>query len=77
MYEYGAQLSPVKKKLPGVGLWGKLVGRHLGWCGFPVRVRGAVCGCGCGCGSRAGKLLPAHRGLEQTHFLLDGVFPEN
>ena len=22
-------------------LWGKLVGRHLGWCGFTVRVRGA------------------------------------
>ena len=30
-----------------------------------VRFAGAVAGCGCG--SRAGKILPAHRGLEKRN----------
>ena len=41
---------------------GKICGETFG----PVRFHGAgaVCGCGSGCGLRAGKILPAQRGLE-------------
>ena len=31
----------IKWQILKLELWGKLVGRYLGWCGFTVRVRGA------------------------------------
>ena len=46
---------------------GKICGETFG----PVRFHGAgaVCGCGSGCGLRAGKILPAQRGLIFSAFL--------
>ena len=42
-----------------------VVGKICGETSRPVRFHGAgaVCGCGSGCGLRAGKILPAQRGL--------------
>ena len=55
------------------GLWGKLVVKTCGETFGLVRFVGAGAVCGCGCGSRAGKLLPAHRGLIKTPFCWQNV----
>ena len=59
--DFARQWSP-KKQVANfeVGVVGKTCGETFGL----VRFHGAVCGCGCG--SRAGKILPAQRGLSFT-----------